>query len=530
MPTFPTLYKEDVLSGFLVFLIALPLCMGISMASNVPPVAGIITAIIGGIVCSFLGSSRLTIKGPAAGLIVIALACVQELGAGDASLGYKRLLAVGVIAAVIQISFALLCLGAVGEMMPPSVVHGMLAAIGVTIISKQIHLLFGVTPLAKTPFALLAEIPQSIQHLNPEVFLIGGIALALLVIIPLLKMPLLKKLPTPLLVICFAIPVAIYFDFEHPHHFKLLGEIYSIGPNYLVTLPSSLLSALTFPDFSDIQSFASIKYIIMFSLVGSIESLLTVSAVDSLDKENRSSDLNKDLFALGVGNLLASCVGGLPMISEIVRSKANIDNGARSSWANAVHGVFLLIFVSFFPNILHLIPLTVLSAMLIYTGFRLASPREFKHTYHMGKDQLIIFLTTFLVTLGSDLLSGVAVGVALKIVLHILRGASPRQLFATPLRVTKNGKRNIVEIEGASIFTNYLSLKRVIEAHFENSKEPIEINFQRTSIIDLTVQTKLKYLRKQFGAERILVVGLDQHRAQSKFEQSTKVLSRVLET
>jgi MFS superfamily sulfate permease-like transporter len=252
--------------------------------------------------------------------------------------------------------------------------------------------------------------------------------------------------------------------------------------------------------------------------------------VDSLDKENRSSDLNKDLFALGVGNLLASCVGGLPMISEIVRSKANIDNGARSSWANAVHGVFLLIFVSFFPNILHLIPLTVLSAMLIYTGFRLASPREFKHTYHMGKDQLIIFLTTFLVTLGSDLLSGVAVGVALKIVLHILRGASPRQLFATPLRVTKNGKRNIVEIEGASIFTNYLSLKRVIEAHFENSKEPIEINFQRTSIIDLTVQTKLKYLRKQFGAERILVVGLDQHRAQSKFEQSTKVLSRVLET
>ncbi len=517
--------KEDFLSGFLVFLIALPLCMGISMACSVPPVAGIITAIIGGIVASFLGSSRLTIKGPAAGLIVIILDCVQELGMGDTALGYKRLLAVAVVAGAIQIVFALLRLGAVGELMPPSVVHGMLAAIGVTIIAKQIHLLFGVTPSSHSPLSLLAEIPNSVHHLNPEVFMIGGLALALLILLPRFNLPVVRRIPGPLLVIFCAVPMAIFFDFEHPHQFRLLGEIYSIGPNYLVTLPSSLLSAITFPDFSEIYSFASLKFVIMLSLVGSIESLLTVSAVDSLDPEKKTSDLNKDLFALGIGNFLAALLGGLPMISEIVRSKANIDNGAKSIWANVIHGVFLLIFVSFFPGLLHMIPLTVLSAMLIYIGFRLASPREFFHTYHMGRDQLAIFVTTFVATLASDLLVGVGVGLILKIVLHQLRGTPLKQLFSTPIKISYDAPHRILYVEGACIFTNYLTVKRAIEAHLNDGNgQALEVNFRRTPLVDLTVQTKLRALQRQVGESRLMISGLEEHKANSSFAHATKVL------
>ena len=199
----------DILSGFLVFLIALPLCLAISMASGFPAVGGVMTAIIGGMLSTFLGSSRLTIKGPAAGLIVIALGAVTELGAGDPVAGYKRALAVGVAAAVIQILLALARAASLGVAMSPSVVHGMLAAIGVIIISKQSHLVLGVKPEAKSPFGLLAEIPHSLAHANPEVALIGLLSLAILFLLPRIKVGWVKKVPAPLVVLLATVGLAI---------------------------------------------------------------------------------------------------------------------------------------------------------------------------------------------------------------------------------------------------------------------------------------------------------------------------------
>ncbi|MGB0958275.1 MAG: SulP family inorganic anion transporter, partial [Litorivicinus sp.] len=216
------------------------------------------------------------------------------------------------------------------------------------------------------------------------------------------------------------------FDLPHAHSYDFWNGHYDVGPEFLVALPGSLLDAIAFPDFSVVFSAASFKYVVMFALVGTIESTLSVIAIDSMDPAKRASNLNKDLLGAGVGNLVSASIGGLPMISEIVRSKANIDAGARSSVSNFTHGLLLLVFVAAAPGLLQTIPLAALGAMLVYTGARLAAPSEFIHARQLGMDQLWLFLTTLIVTLATDLLIGVAVGLILKVVLHVARGAKLR--------------------------------------------------------------------------------------------------------
>lgn len=508
-------YRKDLLSGFLVFLIALPLCLGIAMASGFPPVAGILTAIIGGVVVSFLGSARLTIKGPAAGLIVIALGAVTELGAGDAELGYRRAIAVGVVAGIIQIIFALVRAGVIRDLMPPSVVHGMLAAIGVIIISKQTHTALGVAPQAKDPLGLLAEIPHSLANANPEIVAIGTLALIILFGMPLVKAKWAKRVPAALLVLLVSVPLGLYFDLDHQHTYTFGTHAYAVGPQYLVALPGNLLNAVKTPDFSVITSGTSIKYIVMFSLVGTIESLLSVSAVDSLDKAKRLSNANRDLFATGVGNTLASAIGGLPMISEIVRSKANIDSGATSPLSNFFHGMLLLVLVAAVPGLLHQIPLAALAAMLVFTGFRLASPSEFRNVWSIGPIQLLLFVTTLVVTLATDLLVGVGVGVLLKLVLHVGSGVPLRYLFKAPIDAKRDGDRVTFVVHGAAVFTNFLGLKRQLDAIDDGVREVV-IDFSDACLVDHTVLEKLHLASHEWVDRTLELRGLDQHRPRSQ--------------
>jgi MFS superfamily sulfate permease-like transporter len=518
---FPGTWKADLGSGFLVFLIALPLCLGISMASGFPPTAGILTAVIGGLLVSFLGSARLTIKGPAAGLIVIALGAVSELGAGDNVAGYKRAIAAIMVAGVIQILFALCKAGAVGDLMPPSVVHGMLAAIGVIIISKQTHVALGVVPTGKEPLHLLAEIPHSLLNLNPEVCFIGLLSLLILFGLPLLKWKWVRRIPGPMLVLLTAVPLGLFFDLEHEHNYILANHIFHVGPSFLIRLPGSLASTITFPDFSAIFSAISIKYIVMFSLVGSIESLLSVSAEDSLDPERRSSDMNKDLLATGIGNTLAGALGGLPMISEIVRSKANIDNGARTHWSNFFHGMFLLFSLALIPNLLQEIPLAALAGMLIYTGFRLASPKEFAHAYKIGPEQLALFTMTMLVTLATDLLIGVGLGMLLKVVLHLKNGARLGGLFKAVIEEERNGKELTLRVREAAIYTNFLGIKRRLQ-NLDETVESVVVDFQNAWVVDHTVLEKLHTMGRSWPNRRLVLVGLDGHEASSNHQLAAR--------
>ncbi len=517
--------RDDLASGFLVFLIALPLSLGIAMASGFPPVAGVITAVVGGTLGTWLGSARLTIKGPAAGLIVIALGAVTELGdAGDPSAGYKRALAVGMVAGGLQIVLALARAGSLGEAFPPSVVHGMLAAIGVIIVSKQSHTLMGVKPASQEPFALLAEIPDSLAASNPEIFLIGAVSLMVLFGLPRLPSRYMKKIPAPMVVVVLAIALEHVFDLEHEHTYSWHGHNYPVGPTYLLQLPGQILNALAFPDFSQVTSAASIKYIIMFTLVGSVESLLSAKAVDQLDPEHRQSNLNRDLLATGAANLVAAAIGGLPMISEIVRSSANIDAGARSRMSNFFHGAFLLLFVACLPDLLHQIPLAALGAMLIYTGLRLASPGEFVKTWRIGPDQLGVFLTTMFVTLLTDLLVGVAAGVLLELAVHVVRGAPLGGLFRAHAEAHDDefGQR-VIRVTRALSFTNYLGLKQQIHV-LAVGADAVVLDLEQTSAVDHTVLQRLHHLMQEWQrlGRNLSIRGLESHRPASRHALSAR--------
>lgn len=524
-------WKADLTSGFLVFLIALPLCLGISMASGFPPVAGIFTAIIGGLIVTFLGGSQLTIKGPAAGLIIIALGAVNELGQGDAMLGYRLTLAVIVVAGVFQIIFGWVKSGILADFFPSAAVHGMMAAIGIIIIAKQLFTMIGVKPEANETLELFAELPHAFKEINPDIAIIGVVSLLIMFLFPLIKNKYIRMIPAPLLVILVAIPMGIYFDLEHEHKYLFLdGHEYTIGPKFLVTLPDNLMKAVTFPDFSQVFSMTSIKYIMMFALVGSLESLLSSKAIDGLDPFKRKSNMNKDLVGVGIGNVLAGLIGGLAMISEIVRSSANINNGAKTAWSNFFHGAFLLVFVAFFPLLIHQIPLAALAAMLVYTGYKLAAPKAFVHAYKIGKEQLYIFLTTVIVTLATDLLLGIATGILLKIVLHLANGLPYKHIFKPLFTVIENHEKGefTVDVFHSAVFSNYIKLKKSLDALPKG--KTIRVDFTNANLIDHTVMENLHHYQHDYEHQggKFILCGMSHLQQQSDHHLSSRKFQKVM--
>ena len=506
--------RYDLVSGFSVFLIALPLCLGIALACGYPAIAGIFTAIIGGLVGATLSNSELTIKGPAAGLIVIAIGCVVEFGftggkdpAADYQ-AYRLALGVGVAAGTIQILFGLLRVGILAEFVPPSVIHGLLAAIGIIIIAKQFPIMLGLSATGE-PLELLKEIPSFVADMNPEIGGIGLLSLAIMVAYPFLKGNALKKIPAPLVVLLIAVPLALYFDLDHPHAYSLYHHDYQVGPNFLV----NMVNAMTFPDFSGLLTLAGVKYVILFALIGSLESLLSAKAVDNIDPWKRKTNLDRDLTAVGIGNTVAACVGGLPMISEIGRSKANIDSGAHTRFANLYHGLFLLVAVALLPGLIKEIPLAALAAMLVYTGFRLASPAEFLHIYHVGKEQLLIFVATIIAILATDLLIGIGIGIAVKILLHLVNGAPLLSLVRLHYVLCPvSDRKTRLSVKGAAVFTTWIPLRRRLQDLAQ--QQDVEIDLSDTRFVDHTVMARLHEMQADLASQSrtLTIVGLDQHR------------------
>jgi len=517
-------FRYDIVSGFLVFLIALPLCLAISLACGYPAIAGVFTAVIGGIIAPFLSNSELTIKGPAAGLIVIALGTITEFGQiHGMERAYQLALGVGVAAGVLQILFALLRTGVLGDFFPTSTVHGMLAAIGVIIIAKQLPITLGVGNEGE-PLELLAEIPHKILHMNPEIAIIGGISLLILFGMPLIKNRFVRMIPAQLLVVMVAIPLGMWFDLDHKHTYTFGGHQYTLGPQFLVDVPNNLFGAITFPDFEGLTTATGWKWVFMFALIGTLESMLSAKAIDLLDPWRRKTNLDRDNLAVGIGNTISAFIGGLPMISEIVRSKANIDNGARTRFANTFHALFLLLFVALIPQMLHRIPLAALAAMLVYTGFRLASPREFVNVYQIGREQLVIFVSTIIAVLATDLLIGIAIGIAVKCAIHLINGVPFRSMFWPFLEVDDSEDVVSIKARQSAIFSNWIPFKRQIENVGLLRGRNVILDLSETKLVDHSVMEKLHELQGEFEQEhlKLEIIGLDLHRKLSEHPHSAR--------
>lgn len=505
---------SDAISGFIVFLLALPLSLGIAKASDFPPLMGILTAIIGGIVVSFIAGSRLTIKGPAAGLIVIVAGAVADFGGGET--GWHLALGAMVVAGFVQIIFGFLKMGKLSDFFPLSAIHGMLAAIGLIIIAKQIPVLLGVDPkitAGREPLELLAEVPHFMRELNPFAALIGVISLVILLGMPLIKNKFIRKIPLPLLVLVIAVPMAAYLQFKETQ------------PAYLMVKLGNFLNSIKFNASFEgwNQPGIFVKYVIMFALVGSLESLLTVKAIDMMDPYKRKSNTNKDLIAVGIGNTVAAFLGGMPMISEVARSSANVSNGAKTRWANFFHGAFILIFVLLATPLIEMIPNAALAAMLITVGIKLAHPREFIHTFSIGKEQLAIFLVTIFFTLFEDLLVGIATGILLKMILHLMRGAPVSALFKVPVEISFDGEKYLVTVSKAAIFSNFIGIKNKLQEIPPGFH--VTVDLQQTKFVDHSVLENLHHIQHDYEntGGTMEITGIDNHKPVSNHQFAARL-------
>ena len=499
-------WKGDMLSGFLVSLIALPLSLGIAGASNFPPIMGVLTAIIGGIVVAFFTDSELTIKGPAAGLIVIAAGAVDELGRGDATLGWHLALGAIVVAGIIQVLMGFFKLPKFADFFPLSAVHGMLAAIGIIIMSKQLHLAVGIAPSelkGKEPLELIEMVPHSIMHMEYHIAIIGLVGLMIMFGWKYLSFSFFKKAPPALVVLIVAVLLGRFFHlFEQSY--RDLKPLVNPGE-------FTLAYNVDFGGMKGDQLPVFVKYVVMFALVGSLESLLTVKAIDLLDPYERKADLSRDVVSIGAANIIVGVLGGLPMISEAARSAANINNGGKTRWANFFHGLSLLVFVVLISPLIRMVPVAALAAMLIFVGFRLASPTEFRHVYYIGKEQLIIFLVTIVATLSTDLLIGIASGIITKIVIQLIYGVKLSHIFSPKIQVTVDNDKQYVYVPRAAVFSNYLSLKGKLEALPKGKS--VQVDFSDSPYVDHTVMENVSRFKNDYeqSGGHMELLGFEHH-------------------
>lgn len=480
--------KPDLIAGFVIFLIALPLSIGIAVAAGVPASAGILSAILGGILGTFFTGSHIVINGPAAGLIVVIMGAVNSLSDGDPVLGFKRTLAAIFVAGLLQFILGLLKMGRLAFLAPSSVVHGMLSAIGVIILIKQIPVLFGAFPHAKSILGMATEVHNYILAADLPIAITGVACLILLILWNRFAGSIKKILPAPLVVVGLGLLFTMVFKISQSHDVVLFDHKYHIGPEFLVHVPTNMAKMIIFPKFDIIFSLRSIIAILTIFIVCSLESLLSSYAVDKLDPQKRKSDLDKDLFGKGVVNMACGLLGAYPIISEIVRSSANIDNGAQTRWSNFFHGLFILSFVALFPDFINHIPLAALAAVLLIVGFNLAHPRHFKEVYHHGLDQFIFFCTTLIITLVEDLLIGIAAGIVLKIIFHFVRGVKLKDFFFPKIVVKEQTDRVFLEFGSPVVFLGYLKLQKILK-QYENKKIQVVSNGY---FVDFTIRELLK--------------------------------------
>ncbi|MEM8998732.1 MAG: SulP family inorganic anion transporter [Bacteroidota bacterium] len=434
--------KSDLPASIVVFFVALPLCLGIALASGAPLFSGLIAGIVGGIVVGALSGSQIGVSGPAAGLAAIVLTAIGTLG------GYQNFLLAVVLGGMIQLLFGVLKAGIIGYYFPSSVIKGMLTGIGIIIILKQIPHFFGYDADPEGDFAFFqvdgentfSEIFNSLNYISPGSTIIAIIGLFILVLwdrVLTKKAKIFQLVQGPLVAVIVGI---LFFVFTKDH------ETLAIASKQLVNVPipedaASFFGQFSFPNFGQISNPQIWITAFTIALVASLETLLCVEATDKLDPRKRVTPTNRELLAQGTGNVLSGMIGGLPITQVIVRSSANIQSGGRTKLSAIIHGFFLLISVMLIPRLLNMIPLSVLAAVLFIVGYKLAKPALFKKMYDLGWKQFIPFTVTVVGIIFTDLLVGIGLGLAVGIVVILIK--SYQNSHFLHIEDKSNGKHKI---------------------------------------------------------------------------------------
>lgn len=473
--------SQNFASGLVVFLVALPLCLGIALASGAPPLSGVIAGIIGGIVVGALSNSNISVSGPAAGLTAIVLTAITDLGA------FELFLCAGLIAGILQLVLGFIRAGSISNYFPNNVIEGMLAGIGIIIILKQIPHALGFDSDNMSSETLFENginfnyFNEVFGAIHPGAIIVTIVSVVILLTwenVPALRR--IKMLPGAL--------VAVIAGILLNQLFVSSGSSLAITADHLVTLPvpqsaEDFKNLITMPNF---EGFLNTKVWIVgatIAIVASIETLLCIEASDRLDTKRRITDTNLELKAQGIGNLFSSLIGGLPMTSVVVRSSANANAGATSKSSAIIHGVLLLVCVLSIPFILNLIPLATLAAVLILVGYKLAKPATFKHFWHNGKYQFIPFVATVLAVVFTDLLKGVGIGLAIS-VFYILQGNMKRAYYLSREKLNDADELTIKLAEEVS-FLNKAAIKKTLKNIQPGSK--VIIDARTTSYITTDV-------------------------------------------
>lgn len=474
------IFKKDFFAGLIVFLIALPLCLGIAQACHAPLFAGVVAGIVGGIVVGFFSGSQLSVSGPAAGLTAIVLVAITQLNA------FEIFLCSVIIAGVLQVIFGYLKAGGIANYIPSSVLEGMLAGIGLTIIIKQLPDAVG---FAQNKAAVMVDaedgflmntITTATHHIQTGAVIIAIVGLLLLIIWQTKSFRKLQIIPAGLVVVLIGTMINLVFLNVAPD----LG----LDSSHLVKLPVATTAAeffhqFTFPDFNGFLSLKVWETGIVIAIVASIETLLCIEATDKLDPLKRYTPNDKELKAQGIGNIVSGFLGGLPITSVIVRSSANVNAGAHSKRSTMIHGALLLLCAATIPMLLNLIPKAALAAILIFTGYKLCKPSVFKHMWQGGWTQFIPFLATLIGVVGLDLLKGVGIGILISI-FYILR-QNMRIPYYFKRSTYSQGELIKLTLAQEVSFLNKASIKETLDQLPEGSNVIIDASL--TEYIDFDV-------------------------------------------
>ena len=524
--------SHDLRAAVSVSMIGIPLGLGIALAMGAPLYAAIIPVVIGGVLVSWFSGSFVTVHSTPKMLIPVIAAAVISLGGSNLLAGYQLVLVALIIAGLTQVILGITRSGAVGEMIPNSVIKSLLAAVGVIIILKQYHVMLGSETKAKSSVDLIMALAENTMNLNPAIAFIGVISLCYLIIHPKINLPAVQAIPAPIWVILISLTYSLILGLKDLGTYHLFEADHVVLDKHMLMVPNSIKGSIVVPDWSGWTDPEVWSLSMTVAVIVVIEGILATKAIDRIDPQNRRTNVNQELISSGGGTMVSALIGGLPVIPGIVGSTVNVSHNGRTQMANLFQALFIVVILLALGSILSFIPLASLAAILVHTGLKLASPEIFIGTYRIGIGEFAILLVTLVVTVVWGLIIGIGAGIALGVMLLLWQLRSPIKLFRylfkpnTVLAIEPDGKY-LLSIEGYASFLNYRRLKKQIDAIPRNSSVIIDLGL--TEVVDHSVMEHLHHFEQNFIRKggSFEIIGLEGHDPSAPHQFANRRLLRI---